>query len=325
MIAMKKILVPTDFSEGAIPSYIHAQEIAKKFDATVDFIHVVPTLKYFGQSLAKLDMPLDMDDDLDPKLQEQAEHQIKTAMDDYIHEDHRGSGIVKIGRKPSRIIADYAEKNGYDLIVMGSKGHHGSDMLRGSIAEKVIRLSTVPVFSVDEGLTAQGLNRILVPTDGSDLSFPAVPVAMGIAEVYDAGITLFYVEELYGSLSEDIEPVSDRSEKENTYETLVGLLQKYLKSNWPDELELQRTPDRFMDRLVITRGASSHSVSLQTEIRKGVSAHYAIEEYAADNADVVVMATHGRSGLSHFFLGSTTEKVAQHVDKPVLTVRSNKK
>lgn len=322
MIGLKKILVPTDFSDKAVPSYIHAQEIAKKFDAQVDFIHVVPTLKYFGQSLAKLDMPLDMDDDLDPKVQEQAEHQIKSVMDDYIHEDHRGSGIVKIGRKPARIITEYAEKQGYDLIVMGSKGHHATDMLRGSITEKVIRFSAVPVFSVDEGLTAKGLNRILVPTDGSELSFPAIPVAMTLAEVYDASITLFHVTELYGNLAEDLEEVGDRSDKENTYDKLVSMLQEYLQKNFPDQLELQRTPEMFVDRLVAARGASSHSVSIRTEIRKGVSAHYAIGEYAADHADAVVMATHGRSGISHFFLGSTAEKVAQHLEKPVLTVRS---
>ena len=56
-------------------------------------------------------------------------------------------------------------------------------------------------------------------------------------------------------------------------------------------------------------------------IEKGVSAHIGIEEYAPSHADVVVMATHGHSGLAHFFLGSTTEKVAQSLDMPVLTVK----
>lgn len=56
-------------------------------------------------------------------------------------------------------------------------------------------------------------------------------------------------------------------------------------------------------------------------ITKGLSAHYEVTEYANEHADMIVMTTHGRSGLNHLFLGSTTERVVHATDIPVLTWR----
>lgn len=75
------------------------------------------------------------------------------------------------------------------------------------------------------------------------------------------------------------------------------------------------------DEVIFTDGESHRSVNLFTKIEKGISAHYEIESYASDNADLVIIATHGHSGLAHLILGSTAEKVAQYVKKPVITIR----
>ncbi len=77
----------------------------------------------------------------------------------------------------------------------------------------------------------------------------------------------------------------------------------------------------FKDQFVIWEGASSKRINFYTVTEKGVSAHLGIKDYATEHADAVVMATHGHGGLAHFFLGSTTEKVAHSLDMPVLTVR----
>lgn len=322
MKQFKRILVPTDFSEEAIPAYTHAQEIASRFGATVDFIHVIPTIKYFAESFSKLGVPLDMDTDLYPHAQEEAQHRLGTVMGDYIHEKNRGEALVRIDRNPSEAIVECAGDGGYDLVVMASRGKHDSDVLRGSVTEKVIRHAPIPVFTVDRRLSAEGLQRILFPTDGSQTSFSAIPVALTIANVYDAEITLLHVTELYGTMAESVKRDPNRSDQVNLYEGLIERLGSFLEEQKLDNIRIQRGKGNFEDYLLVTEGANSHSIGLRTVIRKGVSAHYAIEEYAAENADVVVMATHGHSGLTHFFLGSTTEKVAQHVDKPVLTVRT---
>ncbi|MDZ7771313.1 MAG: universal stress protein [Balneolaceae bacterium] len=322
MKEIRKILVPTDFSEGAVPAYTHAQEIAGRFGSTVDFIHVIPTLRYFGESLSRMGAPLDMENDLYPHAQEEAQHRLGSLMDDYIHEDNRGEAVVRIDRKPSEAIAEYAGDHGYDLVVMATHGKHETEMLRGSVTEKVIRHSPVPVFTVDQRLSPGGLKHILYPTDGSSASWEALPLALAVADTYDAEITFFHVTELYGSLAEKVTQNPNLPDEVNIYEGLLDSLEDYLIDRGMDSVDLQRGEVDFEDRLVVTEGAGSHAIPARTEIRKGVSAHYAIEEYAGEYADLVVMATHGHSGLAHFFLGSTTEKVAQHVDKPVLTVRS---
>lgn len=321
MLAIKKILVPTDFSEEAISAYTHAQELAKKYGATVDLIHIVPTLKYFSESIGKLGVPLDVDEDLYPHLKDGAKHQMEGFMEDYLQDEYKGEAIVMIERKPSQAIADYAAENGYDLIVMAARGEHSSDLLKGSITEKVIRHSSVPVFTVDNRLKTEGLKRILVPTDASPVSFACFPLALTLAETYGAEITLFHVLELYGSRSESESRDPVKSEKASIYEHIIDHLNDYLIEEKLENVLIQRSDKVFEDNVVIAKNETQLSIPLKTVIEKGVSAHYEIEVYAPDHADVVVMTTHGHSGLAHFFLGSTAEKVAQRLDMPVVTVK----
>lgn len=324
MYTIKKILVPTDFSKPSVIAYTHAQEIAKRFDARIDLIHIIPTMRYFNESLSKLGVPFDMESDLYPHAQQESRHKLKRVMKDNFPDDSRGEAIVKVGRKPWEGIVSHAKSEGYDLIVMASRGEHESDLLRGSVTEKVIRRSAVPVFAVDKRLSSSGLKRILVPTDASLVSFISLPVAVALAEVYDAEITLLHVIELHGSGMDSAVWDSNKSEEENVYETVIAGLQDYLKGqqgNEITEISLGRGPGNFEDQLVVSRGASSRSLTLKTVVERGVTAHAVIEEYAESNADVVVITTHGRSGLAHLLLGSTTEKVAQYLDLPVLTVK----
>lgn len=320
MKKFKKILVPTDFSENSIAAYTHAQEIAKKYGAKVDFIHIIPTLQYFNESLSRLGVPLD-DGDLYPTAQKEAKHRLKELMDDYIEEELKGEPITRIDRKASRSITDEANTNGYDLIVMASRGEHGADLLRGTTTEKVIRYSDIPVFTVDKRLNSSGLKRILFPTDGSVISFSAIPVALSLAQTYDAEITLLHVAELYGKGIEETEEKRTITEEEKKYEAVIDRLEDYLIDNKLDHIQIVRGEVNFEDQLMITEGDSDDMINLYTVIEKDVSAHHGIEEYAADNADLIVMATHGYSGFAHFFLGSTTEKVAQHINLPVVTVK----
>lgn len=324
MVDINKILVPTDFSEASVPAYTHAQELAKRFDARVDLIHVVPTLKYFSESIKKLGVPLDMEKDLYPHVKDGARHRLGEIMDDYLKEENKGEPVVLIERKPSHAIAEYAGKEAYDLVVMAAKGGDGTEIMRGSTTEKVIRHSTVPVFTVDNRLKSDGLHRILIPTDASRISFTCFPLALMLADVYGGEITLFHVLELYGSLSESMERNPYKSDEANIYDRIIEELNAFLIDRGLDDVLIQRNDENFRDNIVITEGASNRTIPMTTVIEKGLSAHYEIETYAPSHSDVIVMTTHGHSGLAHFFLGSTTEKVAQHVDMPVLTVKPAK-
>lgn len=325
MNPIKKILVPTDFSDNAQLAYRHAQEIAHRVGAKVDFIHVIPTLTYFQKSLANMEAPLNLDEEIYPSAQKEAVHQMQQAMDDYLADESKGEAICKIHRKPSNEIAEYAEEHHYDLIVMPSKGHHKSNLMRGSTTNKVVRHSSVPVFTVDEGLNAEGLKEIMIPTDGSSLSFTALPMALTLATIYDADITFYHVQELYGSPLDLESQDPKKTEKQNVYEALMTRLDEFLKAEGIENVKIARGEERFRDQFVISDNASSRRINIYTAIERGVSAHLGIEDYAAEHADVVVMATHGHSGFAHLLLGSTTEKVAQSLNTPVLTVRPDVK
>ncbi len=321
MIELKKILVPTDFSKGAEVVYPVAQNIANTFGGKIDFLHVIPTIKYFNESLKRLGIPLDMNKDVYPRIIDESEAKIKKAMDQYLKEINKGTHVVKIGRRPSETIIEYAAENGYDLIIMGARGKDESRFIRGVTTERVIRKSRVPVFSVDSRFDKDKIKNVVLTTDTSELSLAAFPLAVSIADTFGADLTLFHVIELYGTVSEDIPRNPEKGEAVSIYEGIIDRINSYLTKRKFDNLHVLRTGVMFEDEVVISDGDSTRKVQLFTKIEKGISAHYEIESYASEHADLVIMATHGHSGFAHLILGSTAEKVAQYVKKPVITIR----
>lgn len=321
MKTFKNILVPTDFSEKSSEAYPFAQKVAEKFDAKVDFIHIIPMTQYFSESIKKLGVPFDMEEDLFPHVIERARDQITEIMDEYIDEEHRGDSFVQIHRKPSEAISDFARQHKHDLILMGAKGEHESDLLRGAVTEKVIRHSKVPVLSIEGEWPDSGIQHILMPTDTSDMSYESLPYVVSLAHLFGADITLLNIIELYGSLSESIPHDPGETEIEAIYEDIISHTEEYFKENGYDNIKVKRGEQPFEDELVINDNHNK-TVPLHTLIHKGVSAHYGIEEIASEkDIDILVMSTHGRTGLAHIFLGSTTENVAKYVHRPVLTIR----
>ncbi len=325
MIRFKKILVPTDFSKNAEGAFTAAQKIADVFGGKVDFLHVVPTIKYLNESIKKIGVPLDMNKDIYPKIFEESEQMLKDAMDSYLKDENRGEHKVIIDRKPSETISKYASSHDYDLIVMGAKGKHETSMMRGSTTEKVIRKSKVPVFSVEGDFDQKNIKNIVIPTDASPLSFTAFPMGVALADTFKADLTLFHVVELYGNSTAIVAPKPNQGELNSIYENLIERLNNFLDDRGIELIHIQRSGVVFEDTVTISDGDNSRSVQLHTKIVRGISAHYEIENYVGDEADLLIMATHGHSGLAHLILGSTAEKVAQYVDKPIITVRPDKK
>jgi nucleotide-binding universal stress UspA family protein len=87
------------------------------------------------------------------------------------------------------------------------------------------------------------------------------------------------------------------------------------------EFQLRQSGVVFTDELVSTKHPEL-KVDLETVVLKGVSAHHEIVDYVDEHGDLLVMSTHGRTGLARILIGSTTEQVARHSKKPMLTIRS---
>lgn len=321
MIKLNKILVPTDFSEGATSAYAVAKELIDAENGKVDFIHVIPTLKYFNESLKRLGVPLDMNRDVYPRVIEDAEQKLKQIMEETFNKNNIGEVAVRVGQRPSEVIAEYAHENAYDMIILGARGKGESKLIRGGVTERVIRKSRVPVFSVDRTFNKETVENVVMTTDSSELSIAAFPLAVAVADMYGASLTLFYVIEMYGGGSEEVPIQPAKGESISSYEAIIDRINAYLTKRKLDNLHIQISGIPFEDEVVITDGEQSRTLPLYTKVEKGVSAHYEIEHYVAESADLVVMATHGHSGFAHLILGSTAEKVAQYSKKPVITIR----
>ncbi len=323
MLQLKKVLVPTDFEIAARNAYAHAESLVKEFGGDVDILHVIPTLKYFHESLKTVGYPIDMEEDLYPKLTEKAKEKVMEDMKTYISEEYRGQELVKIAPKASEVIMETAEKNKCDVIVMGAHNNEPMEMILGTITDRVIRRSNIPVLSVPPDVEAERINNIVVPTDFSDRSLRGIKSAVRFAMALEAKITILHVLELYGSSGDRQKGEISREEasevRKRMFEKIQNILQKM------DDCDCQISSDSSGDVLIFSENGKDTTIPFNLEVTRGVSAHYEIVDYANNNADMVVITTHGRSGLAHFLLGSTTEKVVRWSTKPVFVTRTSKK
>jgi nucleotide-binding universal stress UspA family protein len=138
--------------------------------------------------------------------------------------------------------------------------------------------------------------KILVPTDGSDESMSAVDEALDIASVYGATIHALYIvdETTRGRGLVGI----DRSSPFTTLRRIGG--------DATDEIKAR---------------VEKEGVEVTTAIREGIP-HRAIIEYADENdIDLIVISSHGRSGVRRFIFGSVTERVVRSTERPVVVVQ----
>ena len=143
MINLKRILVPTDFSECSDAALRYGVEFARKFGASLYLLHVIPdpaTQPWAAEGFA---VPL-----LDAVEQWQKDAQAR--LEQSIPDADRAKAIFScVIASPFPEILRYAAANDIDLIVMGTHGRGGvSHMVLGSIAEKVVRRAPCPVLTV---------------------------------------------------------------------------------------------------------------------------------------------------------------------------------
>jgi nucleotide-binding universal stress UspA family protein len=324
MKPIQRILVASDFSGPANTAYVYAQETAKLFNGTVDALHIVPTLRYFQESLRPMVLPLDMEKNFYPKVKEQALGKLAEELSTQIQDPYRGKAFVQIERKIAQAIADFAKDKKYDLLVIGNIGSHDSQTHRGGIAERLVRKSRVPVFAVPNDRKVHRINNILVPLDFTTLSMRSIPFAVYLAKTLKSEITFMNVVELYESrASVDL----NANEEENTFNNLVEMANKEL----PGILEKEDVNIAIRLGSVVMKGEihlnannETYIIPLNGVVRKGINAYSEIMDYAEESADAIVMTTHGSEGLAHFLLGSTTEKIVYNTDLPIITIRPEK-
>lgn len=175
-----------------------------------------------------------------------------------------------------------AEKHNADLVVMGSHGTDGlKEIFVGSNAEKVVRNSEIPVLVVKDEITDFKADRFVYASGFELESLGAFQKAKAFAEMLSAEMDLVYVNT----------PGDNFLSTKDAYTKIA----KFLR-----EAKIGKEVEIYNDYSV-ERGVLNYS--------EGVS------------ADVIGIATHGRRGLSHFFMGSIGEDVANHSKTPVVTFK----
>lgn len=140
-------------------------------------------------------------------------------------------------------------------------------------------------------------DRVLIPTDGSEAVSPAEDTAIDLAEIHGATLHVLYIVD---------QPtiVSGTGEGVPGLDNLLDALEKVGKEATGD---------------IATR-ANDRGIGATTAVRRG-NPHDDILKYAeGHDIDVIVIGTHGRTGVKRALLGSVTEDVVRHSEIPVLTV-----
>ena len=143
------------------------------------------------------------------------------------------------------------------------------------------------------------IRRILAPTDFSDLSKQGLKSALELAQSFGAELLLIHV----------VEPPPYPVE---------GIVPSHLGATLLDDLERQASHDLAHQMLPETQGST---VSVARRVVVGIPYRKIVEVAEAEKSDLIVMTTHGRTGLSHLVMGSVAEKIVRTAPCPVLTIR----
>lgn len=140
MIALKRILVPHDFSETSVEAVRYAIALARNFCARLYFLHV----GHHAVNQFEMEFPIGLADALEDGVRERLLRIVTPLENSELHPQF----AIRPGT-PAAEIVRYAEDEDIDLIVMGT---HGSGFMRhmmmGSVAEKVVRTAPCPVLTV---------------------------------------------------------------------------------------------------------------------------------------------------------------------------------
>lgn len=203
-------------------------------------------------------------------------------------------------------ILDEIDLRKADLVVMTTHGRSGFNRwIYGSVAEAVLARSPAPVLLVraNEEIPPHVLDhpepQILVPLDGSVFAEAALPHAVAMAKALNAQIMLICVHEPPPVTASDIMTHPERIER--VFDKEQHEVEAYL--------------------MAVTEQVRSEGVTAHPLLRAGAVAQTILEECWAQGISLVVMATHGRTGLGQMLFGSVAMEVLKKGTLPVLLVR----
>jgi nucleotide-binding universal stress UspA family protein len=296
----KQMLIPldgSDVSEQVLPC---ARSLARKLDLAVELLAVV--------DVVGLAASLPVEDKRKAESLIAETWRSSAAFLERISKTFPGVSVtcaVEKGR-PGEVVIDKAAADSGILIAMATHGRSGIDRwLLGSVAEKVLRGTRNPLLLVraSSGGQSEGeaiLNTVIVPLDGSPLAEKALPYATVLAKTMDSELLLLRAYTLTQTIStyDDYIPDWNKLEAVSKGEAINYLDQK--------ARELKREGLTRISPLALEGEAAEQIIDLAKRTANSL----------------VVICSHGRSGVGRWVLGSVAERVTRHSVGPVLLIRA---
>lgn len=307
MSAFKNILLTTDLSFNADAAIPFAVALAKRNNGTIHLFHAFE--EDASDALAS-GVVIGVSAWLD-SVRRRREEKV-AALAQRIETDFGIKTDYKTARgNPAAQTVQQAANSHADVVVIATHGRTGvAHLALGSVAERVVRLSTTPVLTVRPGQMSAAkalqidLKTILMPTDFSENAAAAEPYALELAQQYGAKIVLVNVIDesiYYGNIEQS---------------ALLSDTQQWLESIRTDAEKRLRAK---AGELSVKGG-----IKVETVAGRGNAAQE-IEKIATErHADLVVLSTHGFTGFSHLVFGSIAEKVVRSSKVPVLSIKPQK-
>ncbi len=291
-----RILAPTDFSPAAEAACRLAARLAMRAEAQLILFHAIPG-EYLVQQVESGRPQGEILNEGREGLREWFAAVVPAELRTFLAAEFE----VIVG-EPTPGIARAAKLSGADLILMATQGRTGlAHLLMGSVTEAVLRTVQVPILALRPGQEEHPLaavQRILWATDLSPVSEAAWPYALRLADLLAAELVLLHA----------VHPADLAGLADHAVRPPKGWMQRFLM---PLEEELEhRKP-----------AVEALGLRARRKIVVGVPAEVIVAEAWAEQADLIVVGTHGRSGLSHVLLGSVAEAVIRKAACPVLAVQ----
>jgi nucleotide-binding universal stress UspA family protein len=303
---IKRILVPLDgshLSEMALP---HAMVMARANGYGITLLRVAPQPVYSSSLSSAFAPSATVIEGWAEEVNAEAKYLAAVAAS--LRRQGLDVDVKLLEDDPAMALVDYAgHHEEIALIVMSTHGRSGlGRWIFGSVAEKVLHASPVPLLLIRpkemdrlcSTVTAPVYKSIVVPLDGSTLAARALEPAQALARAFDATLTLV-------------------SAVPETYIYGEVIAAPALPVEWDDEsVRLSDYLDETSKRLK----AEGYAVNARLEY--GPAADVILHAADQVHAQLLVMATHGRTGLPRLWLGSIAMKVVQASSRPVLLVRA---
>ena len=287
MLHLREILLPSDGSTWAEHAFARAVFFAGHHGARLHIVHV--SGRGDRPSGTALQSPPPSVSGFRARLHRAAAEAVGLEV---VHAEV-GARSVEAG------ILDYATAHDIDLIVMATHGRRGLDhLVLGSVAEAVARQAPCPVLTVrpSQEHSEVEVRHILVPIDFSPHAWLAAAHAKELAALFHAKLCLLHVLEV-------LPP--------------IGL------ADLPPKLpSAQEQADARQALLDLSNEAGGPEVPVDAAVVAGHPTLDVIEATREFDIDLLVMATHGRTGLERVLLGSVTERAIQQAPCPVFVVKA---